>query len=44
MAITSRMWIRPPMVYEETIPKSHSIIRTTQIVHSMKTSEIKQWL
>lgn len=36
MAITSRMWIRPPMVYEVTTPKSHKITRTTQIVQSIK--------
>jgi hypothetical protein len=35
IAITSRIWIRPPMVYEETIPNSQSTIRTTQIVQSM---------
>jgi len=40
IAITSRIWIRPPMVYEVTIPNSHSTIRITQIVQSMTSSLI----
>jgi hypothetical protein len=34
-ARTSRMWIRPPMVYEVTIPKSQSTSKITQIVQSI---------
>jgi hypothetical protein len=40
MAITSRIWIRPPMVYDETMPNSHNTIRTTQIVQSIPSSQV----
>ena len=37
MAITSRIWINPPMVYDVTIPRSQSTMRTTQIVHNISS-------
>jgi hypothetical protein len=44
IAITSRIWIRPPMVYEVTIPNNHSTNRITQIVHSITSTSIIDWL
>jgi hypothetical protein len=38
MAITSKMWMNPPSVYEETIPSSQRINRITNIVQSMAHS------
>ena len=37
-ATASRMWIRPPIVYELTIPNSHKTTRTVKTVESMLTS------
>ena len=34
-AITSRMWISPPIVYEETIPNSQSASKITAIVYNI---------
>ena len=34
-ASTSRMWMYPPSVYDDTIPKNQSTSNTTKIVHSM---------
>ena len=38
IAITSRIWINPPMVYAVTIPNNHNTIRITQIIQSMTSS------
>lgn len=35
MAITSRIWINPPIVELVTIPSSHRIIITTAIVYNI---------
>jgi hypothetical protein len=35
MAKTSNRWIKPPMVYALTIPRSHMISRITAIVQSI---------
>jgi hypothetical protein len=35
IAITSKMWINPPIVYDDTTPKSHKIRRMTAIVINM---------
>lgn len=35
IAMTSRIWMNPPIVYPLTNPRSHSIIRITKIVQSM---------
>jgi hypothetical protein len=35
MAMTRRTWMKPPMVYEDTKPSSHKIIRITAIVSSI---------
>jgi hypothetical protein len=35
IASSSRMWMNPPKVYEETIPRSQSTIKITKIVQSM---------
>jgi hypothetical protein len=43
MAMTSRIWISPPMVYEVTIPNSHITIRITQIVQSIISSPFNGW-
>jgi len=32
IATAIRMWMKPPIVYELTIPKSHKIIRTTAMM------------
>jgi hypothetical protein len=34
-AMTNRMWMKPPRVYEETSPTSQSTIKMTAIVHSI---------
>jgi hypothetical protein len=34
-ATTSRIWIKPPIVVLVTIPRSHRIIKMTQIVHNI---------
>src|SRR5215467_1770598 len=39
-ASTSRMWIKPPNVYDETIPSSQRITRRTAIVPSMEHLQI----
>jgi hypothetical protein len=36
IANISRIWIKPPSVYEETIPSSQRIISRTNIVQSME--------
>jgi hypothetical protein len=35
IAMISRIWMNPPIVYPLTNPRSHMIIRITNIVHSM---------
>src|SRR5262245_22127409 len=35
MAMTSRTWMKPPIVYELTTPSSQSTISTTKIVQSI---------
>lgn len=35
MAMTSKIWISPPMVYDETNPNTQSTNRITAIVHSI---------
>jgi len=37
-ASTSRMWINPPMVYDDTIPRTHISNRITAIVHNIDSS------
>ena len=37
IAITSRMWMKPPSVYDETMPSSHNTMSSTRIVVSMPT-------
>jgi hypothetical protein len=32
------MWINPPMVYEDTIPRAHNSNKTTAIVHNIDSS------
>jgi hypothetical protein len=32
------MWINPPMVYDDTIPKTHINTRSTAIVHNIDSS------
>jgi hypothetical protein len=32
------MWMNPPIVYELTIPSSHSTSKITKTVHSMRAS------
>ena len=34
-AITSSMWINPPMVYDETNPNNQSTIKITATVYSI---------
>ena len=36
IANISKMWIKPPNVYEETIPSTHRIISKRKIVQSME--------
>jgi hypothetical protein len=36
IASSSKMWIKPPNVYEETIPNIHRIISNKKIVQSME--------
>ena len=36
IATTSKMWIKPPMVYDVTKPRSHKIRRTTAIVYNIR--------
>src|SRR6185369_3303859 len=35
-AKTSRMWIKPPNVYDETIPSNQRIIKRTKMVQSIE--------
>src|ERR671919_2321694 len=35
-AMTSRMWMKPPIVYELTIPRAHRMSKITKIVHSIE--------
>src|SRR5262245_37368638 len=35
MAMISRMWMKPPMVYEDTRPSNQRMSRTTAMVHNM---------
>src|SRR5215470_5593336 len=37
-AITSRRWMKPPRVYEDTRPRSHNTSKITKMVHSMGVS------
>jgi hypothetical protein len=34
------MWMKPPKVYDETIPNNHRIINTTKIVQSIEHLQI----
>src|SRR5215475_9846526 len=36
--MTSKMWMKPPSVYELTMPSAHRISRITKIVHNIVTS------
>jgi hypothetical protein len=36
--MTSRRWIKPPRVYEDTRPRSHNTSKITKMVHSMGVS------
>jgi hypothetical protein len=42
MAITSRIWINPPMVAEVTIPNNHKTMRTTAIFQSICCSPFSE--
>ena len=35
MAMTSRIWMNPPIVYDDTKPKSQAIIRISARVYNM---------
>lgn len=35
IAMISRIWMNPPIVYPLTKPSSHRIMRITKIVHSI---------
>src|ERR1039458_2343771 len=35
IAMTSRMWMKPPIVYDVTMPRSHRTRRMTKMVQSM---------
>jgi hypothetical protein len=37
-AMSSKMWMNPPKVYELTIPSAHKTSRITKIVHSIGAS------
>jgi hypothetical protein len=38
IATTNRMWMNPPIVYEETYPSNQKTIKITAIVSSIFTS------
>jgi len=42
MATISKMWMKPPSVYDVTIPSSHKTSKTTKTVVSTVTSESVQ--
>src|SRR5215831_10692480 len=40
-ASTSSRWMNPPIVYELTIPRTHSTSRITKIVHNMASISLR---
>ena len=41
IATTRRIWINPPIVYDDTRPRIQRIIRTTAIISNIRKQKVK---